>query len=653
MADQIRAEFKLDISKAQAEIRRLQREVDGLKRGMAGGVGITSSFNLSSLFQQFSRGFVGTGGGTGGGLVQSINQQISQGGAGLVAAGAGAGLLFSKGFKRSIQNPGFALKLSGDLSQQIGDISARRANFTLGHGGAFKNSPVNAALEKRQMQLESLKNNLVPKVAMIEDLVMGATGALNPLVGAITQLGKASVVAYGAMVALPLAITGASRPFIESFAQIENKRRALAGLGGNAQSTEALANLPGISRMGAYSGVIGLMSTGFNQKGAEDILKGFSTGVSAAGGSQQDLEGVIFALKQIASKGTISAEEVNQQISERLPSFRRVMGQEFGTQDLTEINSMVGANEFITRMAKAFSKLPSNIDSTSNKLEIFDDTVQKLKEGFGQGLASSVLPFMQSFGERMERLSSSGFFERLGERLGALAENSEFLDRFIENSEEAADSLVGLANSTVLLTKAMAVGGEQITSIFTGLASKFAPLGLLNGVPMPDAGTLLPPPFNTSFDKPIRAIGDMWNEFNPFYGNRSKRIEEDASRPFAGEDTNPITNLAGFYRQAAREFKKSEADAKTASEKEATIDMISIQKMQLENLRTIANNTKPDISRMVLGGGSLGAFGVTATDLSDRKGGRGKYARITKVIQEVVEDEIMNTMRELSARGVW
>ena len=58
-------------------------------------------------------------------------------------------------------------------------------------------------------------------------------------------------------------------------------------------------------------------------------------------------------------------------------------------------------------------------------------------------------------------------------------------------------------------------------------------------------------------------------------------------------------------------------------------------------LGSIERNTNPQ-KNTILGGGNLGAQGITATDLSRIKGGRRKVDQLARLLQEMMSEEAAN-----------
>lgn len=464
-------------------------------------------------------------------------------------------------------------------------------------------------------------------------------------------LAGASVAAYGLATALPMIAINASRQFLDAFAEFDRRSKALVAQGGSVDQALGLASMPGVSRMGAMDATIGLMATGFTQNIATEIIKGFSTGVSRDGGGQNELQMVLLAIKQIASKGTVSAEEINTQISERFPSFRKTMKSEFGTQDLGEINSMVGADEFIIRMARNYGKLSAAMDSPTNKLEIFDDSLQSVKESLGKGLMEAAGPALTKIAELLGNAVNAGDFDRIGAAFGKVFDTDR-LETFINELPTLADKIKSAVDTAWSLNDSFAATGESIVKIglalqpviemlakVTEFTNNFSPAGVVNTL-------------KGNVDK----LANYWyDDLEGGKKDKQNTAEVDAyQKKLLGEGGYQKKIDAMMQRQKEAKAKRDDiAQAEKSGDTAKTTwsdAQMEYWKESLKYQRETAKNTTPDLQKMVLGGGNLGANGVSLVSLSSRQ---GRMGRITQVIQEVLQDEINDMMKTMHAKGAW
>jgi len=181
-----------------------------------------------------------------------------------------------------------------------------------------------------------------------QDYVHGAQGvtkATKDMSGAISGSGgigdlKNSTV-FGflmtALAALPALIFAGGAAASAAGAEYEAQTKALGLYADGVNTTEKMlsqlaevAKLPGLGNIEAIQGAVRLLAGGLDFTLAERSLRAFGNALASAGGGKEELDGVILALTQIAAKGAVSAEEINQ-MAERVPQVREAMKQAFGT----------------------------------------------------------------------------------------------------------------------------------------------------------------------------------------------------------------------------------------------------------------------------------------------------------------------------------
>lgn len=156
----------------------------------------------------------------------------------------------------------------------------------------------------------------------------GAAGAGGAALGALG--GPAGIVAgaaLGAVVGQIQQIAGATATYA---ANLQKQRIALAGLTKDyGQYQVALSTVEKLSQQFQIPQEIitrqftklaaSVIGAGGTLADAEKAFKGVAAGVRGTGGDLQDLESALVATAQVFSKGKVSAEELRQQIGERLP----------------------------------------------------------------------------------------------------------------------------------------------------------------------------------------------------------------------------------------------------------------------------------------------------------------------------------------------
>ncbi len=235
-------------------------------------------------------------------------------------------------------------------------------------------------------------------MAQVEAATVATTGKVNNAARSVESLG-AKLSGVGSAMTLgitaPAAALGAA--VVKTAADMEALKN---GLGAVTKESGALENqlarlkevakLPGLGLKEAIQGSTSLQAAGFSAQLAERSLKAFGNALATVGKGKAELDGVTLALSQIASKGKISAEEINQ-LAERVPQIRVAMKDAFGTAD-TEVlqKAGIGAEEFVTKVVAQLEKLKQVTGGTKNSFENLSDAVTQAAERVGQKLLPSV-----------------------------------------------------------------------------------------------------------------------------------------------------------------------------------------------------------------------------------------------------------------------
>lgn len=246
---------------------------------------------------------------------------------------------------------------------------------------------------------------------------VGSPGAGMP--GGMKGLGKMAGAAGAA-----LAIAGSVRIVVNGTASIissgfdaalERSRMSTAinaathGQGQQAMSmTSDIANKYGLNYNASLEGMRtltgGLM--GLNLPLAEQmkIFEGVSAGVATFGLTAEQTSGAFLALGQMASKGTVSAEELRGQLAERIPGAFAIAARSMNVTE-QQLNQMLQKGEivaadflpkFAAEMQKTFgADALKNADGPVATLNRFHNAMGELKVTVGQGLMPIITPILQ------------------------------------------------------------------------------------------------------------------------------------------------------------------------------------------------------------------------------------------------------------------
>lgn len=203
---------------------------------------------------------------------------------------------------------------------------------------------------------------------------------------------------------LPLAALGTAS--VQAFGDFESLERAFAAVAAEgtnvAEEIERLrkvAEAPGLGFNEAVQASTRLQAVGISARQAEEIITQYGNAVARSGGGAEAFDGAILALTQVASKGKISAEEINQ-LNERIFEIRPALQAAFGTADSEELQKLgISAEEFIARTTAEFAKLERVQGGLANSFENLRDSLRTSLSEFGRAINQS--------------LNLSGLFERL------------------------------------------------------------------------------------------------------------------------------------------------------------------------------------------------------------------------------------------------
>lgn len=250
------------------------------------------------------------------------------------------------------------------------------------------------------------------------------------------------------------ALTGALTELYAAQSQVERTQARLKFVNGG--DTKAAADdmaflqaqverigLPLKAAEDGYSSLATAMrEAGMTTTQTREVFLGVAEGARVMGLSADDTKGVFTALSQMASKGTISMEELRQQLGERLPVVMSVAAKSMGmtTEKFTELveKGQITANEFLPRfgsaMRRTFEKdvataangLQANVNRMSNawenlKRDVADDASGGMTEGVKRITEAlkddSVIEYAGKLGEALTKgiAASIDLFKWLGD----------------------------------------------------------------------------------------------------------------------------------------------------------------------------------------------------------------------------------------------
>ena len=236
-----------------------------------------------------------------------------------------------------------------------------------------------------------------------------------------------------AIKALPTEIASATVAFDSMRIGMTVIEGSAEGASKRIEELQELAKLPGLGFQQAVEGDIRLRSAGISASVSKKAIEEMGNALAAVGKGKADMDGIILALSQIASKGKVSAEEINQ-IAERVPQIRAILKSTFGTADTEAIQKMnIPVESFITLVVDGFSRtVPRAVIGMQGKIDNFSDALQSAMAASGGSILESLMGPLEAVTKQLEEgrgaaalfgESTVGFFEGMGEVGSRAVEN--------------------------------------------------------------------------------------------------------------------------------------------------------------------------------------------------------------------------------------
>lgn len=349
----------------------------------------------------------------------------------------------------------------------------------------------------------------------------GPEGAIGAVLGGIFGGGPAGAAVGGAIGAT---VGGARQQLAgtsEYAAELQKLRIALRGVSGDAEGFQkSLQIIDKVSAdLAINKGVLtrqftklqaSVEGSGGTVDDTKLVFEGITAAVRATGGSLQDVDSALTATSQVFSKGKVSAEELRQQIGERLPgaftlfatslgktpeqldklleqgkvslsdfeNFAKLLLERYGEQAKIIADSPAAAGD---RLQKALSDLSEQVgillapigaafqDTFTKIAEVITPVVEKLNEFFGLG--KSLDEQIAVVAQQIEATKSA-----LEEARGPIP-----LDPAFEQQRKALAELTGIPAGDLTAGARGAVVSAQTQALENSLAVLQAQLGVLEG----------------------------------------------------------------------------------------------------------------------------------------------------------------------------
>ncbi len=310
-------------------------------------------------------------------------------------------------------------ELEAELRRLVSEIDAEtRAQNQLERQAnelADEINQVNEALRTQAAQMEDAAQQ-ARRLAEEQDRLNDAQTSFSGVMGSVSTGLKtvAELLSQGSNLARQFGVAmlaGVTAPIVglgalstKTAATYDSLMRGLAAVSGGQKQAEAqfkvlreVAKVPGLGLKESLQGAINLQAAGVSFGQTEKILRGFGNALATVGKGKAELDGVITALTQIQSKGSVQAEEINQ-IAERVPQIRKVMKAAFGTSETEELQKRnISTIEFIRKITDELLKLPQATGGAKNSFENLADEIEIALLPLGQAILPPLIALIENY----------------------------------------------------------------------------------------------------------------------------------------------------------------------------------------------------------------------------------------------------------------
>jgi lambda family phage tail tape measure protein len=340
----------------------------------------------------------------------------------------------------------------------------------------------------------------VAGTAVAAGIFGGPEAAIGAVAGGIAAGVPGAVLGstIGAVVSQTRQALGANAEYAAS---LDKQRIALAGLTRNYKEYEsAIAQVESLSKQFAIPQEIitrqftklaaSVIGAGGTLEDTEKTFKGVAAGIRGTGGSLQDLESALLATSQVFSKGKVSAEELRQQIGERLPGAFTLFAQSLNMTpaqlDKALEDGKVSLQDFEKFAELLFARFGKSAEAIVNSPAAAGDRLQtslsKLSENIGKLLAPIGAAFQNTFAAIVIAINEAAsalvkFFNlNIADRVEEYAANVKTLQAAYDKADGQAKNRLRTQLSTAELNLKLAQ--EQRNLRMTGAQSNRKDTGL-------------------------------------------------------------------------------------------------------------------------------------------------------------------------------
>ena len=289
----------------------------------------------------------------------------------------------------------------------------------------------------------------------------GAEGAIGAGIGLAVSQGNPITAAVGAAIGAQVKMVREGLSDIAEFsAQLALQRKALGLVIGDtvkfAKSQEFLLDTS--RKLAIPQDVItrqftaltaSVIGAGQSVEDAEEVFLAIASGIRGTGGSLEDMKAAMRATSQVFSKGKVSAEELRQQLGERLPGaftlFAASMDKTPAELDKALEQGKVTLDDFMKFAKKLFATYGVNAEILAQGPEAAGDRLKtamaELKDSIGSLLRPIGAGFQKVFGAIVEDINKA--IQKFREFMGLGTENQrKKLERIFESANDKVTRMI-------------------------------------------------------------------------------------------------------------------------------------------------------------------------------------------------------------------
>ena len=276
-------------------------------------------------------------------------------------------------------------RTENELRQQVAALTDLRANVSL-TGKSYKVLTADiqrATAALNQVDVASKRSGMSLKGAVKGIGAIAAGGVFGGPEGMIGgaiglkmggPLGAAAGAAVGAQVGMVRQAIGSTAEYSAALGRqrkalklvIDDTKTYTAAQGFLQQKSEALAIPQDVIVRQFTALTASVIGAGHSVSDAEKVFESIASGIRGTGGSLEDMKAAMTATAQVFSKGKVSAEELRQQLGERLPGaftiFAESMGKTPAELDKALEGGKVTLDDFMKFSETLFAKYGKNAE---------------------------------------------------------------------------------------------------------------------------------------------------------------------------------------------------------------------------------------------------------------------------------------------------